>query len=124
CAAIFQDFVRYPWPARDNVAMATTANQLLLEQAAARAGAMGLIDGLPAGWDTVLSRQFDTAHLPSGAVRVPQVGVDLSGGEWQRVALARALYAADTGAGVLILDEPTAQLDARQEADFYGQFLN
>lgn len=50
-------------------------------------------------------------------------GVDLSGGQWQRVALARALYAAASGSRMLILDEPTAHLDVRQEAAFYDGFL-
>jgi ATP-binding cassette subfamily B protein len=59
----------------------------------------------------VLSRQFTE-------------GTDLSGGQWQRLALARALYAADAGAGVLVLDEPTANLDVRAEADIYDRFLD
>ncbi|MGH2852502.1 MAG: ATP-binding cassette domain-containing protein, partial [Solirubrobacteraceae bacterium] len=48
---------------------------------------------------------------------------DLSGGQWQRIALARALYAVEIGARVLVLDEPTAQLDIRGEAAFYERFL-
>ncbi|MGH3850526.1 MAG: ATP-binding cassette domain-containing protein, partial [Pseudonocardiaceae bacterium] len=75
-----------------------------------RAGASEVIEGLPAGWDTVLSRRTHG-------------GVELSGGQWQRVALARALLAVDSGASVLILDEPTAALDVRAEATFYDQFL-
>ena len=50
-------------------------------------------------------------------------GVDVSGGQWQRVALARALFAVQRGAHVLILDEPTAQLDVRAEAEIYQRFL-
>lgn len=51
-------------------------------------------------------------------------GQDLSGGQWQRLALARALYAVERGARILVLDEPTAQLDVRAEARFYDRFLD
>jgi ATP-binding cassette subfamily B protein len=70
-----------------------------------------VIEALPRGWDTVLSRQY-----PGGA--------DLSGGQWQRLALARALFAVQGGARVLILDEPTANLDVRAEAVLYERFLD
>ncbi len=69
-----------------------------------------MVDALPDGWDTMLSREFE--H-----------GTDLSGGQWQRIALARALFATRHGATVLVLDEPTAWLDVRGEAAFYEQFL-
>jgi ATP-binding cassette subfamily B protein len=108
-SAIFQDFVHYPWSVRDNIGLHAGADQVALERAARISGALELIESLPRGWDTMLSRGFG--------------GVDLSGGEWQRIALARALFAAEAGAGVLILDEPTAHLDVRQEAAFYEQFL-
>jgi ATP-binding cassette subfamily B protein len=65
---------------------------------------------LPGGWQTPLSREL------SG-------GAQLSGGEWQRLALARALFAVEAGAGVLVLDEPTASLDVRGEAEIYERFL-
>ena len=111
---IFQDFVRYPLPARDNVGFGAIelqgGEESGLREAAASAGATAVIERLPSGWDTVLSRQF-----PGGA--------DLSGGEWQRIALARALYAVQAGAGVLVLDEPTANLDVRAEAELYDRFL-
>jgi ABC-type multidrug transport system fused ATPase/permease subunit len=113
-AAIFQDFVRYELPARDNVcfgAVDVPFDEARFQEALSRAGALGLLDDLPHGWDTVLSRQFTE-------------GTDLSGGQWQRLALARALYAADAGAGVLVLDEPTANLDVRAEADIYDRFLD
>src|SRR5207247_9771624 len=66
---------------------------------------------LPRGWETVLSRQYEG-------------GTDLSGGQWQRLALARALFAVSGGARVLILDEPTANLDVRAEAALYERFLD
>ena len=110
-AAVFQDFVRYPLTARENVAFDAGADGASLERAARRAGALEVIERLPQGWDTVLSREFDG-------------GVELSGGEWQRLVLARALHASETtGSGILILDEPTAHLDARAEAAFYDSFF-
>ena len=112
-SVIFQDFVQYPLSAFDNVTFGNPAirdNRSALESAARRAGATTIIESLPNGWDTSLSRQF------SG-------GAELSAGQWQRVALARALFAVEGGAGVLILDEPTANLDVRAEAEFFDQFL-
>jgi ABC-type multidrug transport system fused ATPase/permease subunit len=109
CTAVFQEFLRYPWSAAENIALREGADQGRLESAARQAGALDLIEALPQGWNTRLSRQLG--------------GVELSGGEWQRIALARALYAASFGPAILVLDEPTAHLDARQEADFYNHFL-
>ncbi len=112
-AAIFQDFTRYQLSVADNVgfgAVDRLGDTAALAAAAERAGATEIIAALPGGWDTVL------------APRAPG-GVDLSGGQWQRVALARALFAVAGGAGVLILDEPTAALDVRAEAEFYDRFL-
>jgi ATP-binding cassette subfamily B protein len=103
-AAVFQDFVRYERSLRDNVAPAGASDEVVarsLEEAGARA---------LAALDTVLSRAY------AG-------GTDLSGGQWQRVALARALAAIHTGAGVVILDEPTAQLDVRGEAEIFDRIL-
>jgi len=116
-AAIFQDFVRYELPARDNIGFG--AVELLADKAleqhittvARRAGADRILAGLPNGLATPLSRRF------AG-------GTDLSGGQWQRIALARALTAVEAGARVLVLDEPTAHLDVRAEADLYDRFLN
>jgi ATP-binding cassette subfamily B protein len=112
-AAIFQDFVHYHLTAADNVgfgALRLAGDRDALVRAARRAGAEELVEALPHGWDTVLSREFAD-------------GADLSGGQWQRIALARALLAVEAGAGVLVLDEPTAHLDARAEAEFYDRFL-
>jgi ABC-type multidrug transport system fused ATPase/permease subunit len=103
-AAVFQDFVRFELPLRDNVAPRGAADEDV-RAALAEAGAANLAD-----LDTVLARGY------AG-------GTDLSGGQWQRVALARALCAVRTGAGVVILDEPTAQLDVRGEAEIFDRIL-
>ena len=110
CVAVFQEFIRYPWSAAENIALREDPDPGRLRSAALQAGALELVEALPERWDTRLSRQLG--------------GVDLSGGEWQRIALARALYAASSGPAILVLDEPTAHLDARQEADFYNHFLD
>jgi ATP-binding cassette, subfamily B, bacterial len=112
-AVVFQDYTRYPLTMRGNIAFGLLGEQPdaeALERAADRSGATKLINSLPNGWDTMLSTGY-----PGGR--------DLSGGQWQRVALARALYAVECGAQILVLDEPTAQLDVRAEAAFYDRFL-
>ena len=103
-AAVFQDFIRYELPLRDNVAP-RGAPAADIENALQDAGAAGL-----AGLDTPLSRAYPG-------------GTDLSGGQWQRVALARALCAVQLGAGIVLLDEPTAQLDVRGEAEIFERIL-
>ncbi|MFL6075866.1 MAG: ABC transporter ATP-binding protein [Mycobacteriales bacterium] len=113
-AAVFQDFARLPLTVRENVALdllGGPADPDALASAARRAGMTDLVAGLPRGWDTILSAQYEG-------------GQDLSGGQWQRVALARALYAVERGATILVMDEPTAQLDVRAEARFYDHFLD
>jgi len=111
---IFQAFGLMPiLSAAENVefgAIERAGDRDAVVAAAERAGADEVVAQLGGGWDTVLSR------------RTPG-GTDLSGGQWQRVALARALFAVDAGASVLILDEPTAALDVRAEAEFYDRFL-
>jgi ATP-binding cassette, subfamily B, bacterial len=103
-AAVFQDFVRLELPLQDNVAPAGAPEQVVLDALDA-AGASGLA---PLG--KVLSRAYEG-------------GTELSGGQWQRVALARALAAVRMGAGVVVLDEPTAQLDVRGEAEIFERLL-
>jgi ABC-type multidrug transport system fused ATPase/permease subunit len=102
--AVFQDFIRFELPLRDNVAPAGAPDDVV-RGALAAAGAANL-----AGLDTVLARGYDG-------------GTDLSGGQWQRVALARALCAVQLGAGLVLLDEPTAQLDVRGEAEIFDRIL-
>jgi ABC-type multidrug transport system fused ATPase/permease subunit len=103
-AAVFQDFIRFELPLRDNVAPGGAPDEDI-RRALEAAGGAGL-----AGLDTVLARGY-------------QGGTDLSGGQWQRIALARALCAIRLGAGVVLLDEPTAQLDVRGEAEIFDRVL-
>jgi len=103
-AAVFQDFIRFELPLRENVAPAGAPDQIV-RAALVSAGAADL-----ASLDTVLARGYDG-------------GTDLSGGQWQRIALARALSAVAMGAGVVLLDEPTAQLDVRGEAEIFDRIL-
>lgn len=113
-AVVFQDFTQYPLSAADNVAFGAVEHGLDrvgLDAAAQRAGAHDIVHSLDAGWDTILSRSFTG-------------GTDLSGGQWQRLALARALFGVDHGAQILVLDEPTAWLDAQGEAEFFDRFLD
>lgn len=115
-AVVFQDFIRWHLPAHDNVELRATTSPtatdagLTTQSAAERAGLDVILQGLPSGWDTTLH--------PSA-----RGGVDLSGGQWQRVALARGLLAVEHGASVLVLDEPTANLDPRSEFEFYDAVL-
>jgi ATP-binding cassette, subfamily B, bacterial len=102
--AVFQDFTRFELPLRDNVAPAGAPDDVIrhaLEQAGA---------GRVARLDTVLARGYDD-------------GTELSGGQWQRVALARALCAVECGAKLILLDEPTAQLDVRGEGEIFERVL-
>jgi ATP-binding cassette subfamily B protein len=102
--AVFQDFIRFELPLRENVAPGGAPDEVVLA-ALAEAGASGLAE-----LDTPLARGYEG-------------GTDLSGGQWQRVALARALCAVRLGAGLLLLDEPTAQLDVRGEAEIFDRIL-
>src|SRR5215207_2167138 len=106
--AVFQDFIRYELPLRDNVAPRGAGDEVVLE-ALASAGAAHLAER-SAGLGTVLARGYDD-------------GTDLSGGEWQRVALARALTAVRQGARIVLLDEPTAALDVRGESEIFERIL-
>jgi ABC-type multidrug transport system fused ATPase/permease subunit len=114
--SVFQDFIRFELALRDNVDPAgmsvsggaravRSGRDELIRSALESAGAANL-----ASLDTVLARGYDG-------------GTDLSGGQWQRVALARALCAVGKGASVVLLDEPTAQLDVRGEAEIFDRIL-
>ncbi len=106
---IFQDFMRYEMTARENIAVGKVEeleNRELLKSAAEKSLADQVVAQLPLQYEQMLGRRFDG-------------GVDLSGGEWQKVALARA-YLRD--AQLLILDEPTAALDARSEFEVFRRF--
>ncbi|MET9021807.1 ABC transporter ATP-binding protein [Actinopolymorpha sp. NPDC004070] len=110
---IFQDFVKYELTLRDNVAFGSRrprGGDRELERCLNAAGGGQLLADLPRGWDTVLAGGYEG-------------GVNLSGGQWQRVALARALVSVRAGAGLLILDEPTANLDVRAETELFDRFL-
>lgn len=108
---IFQDYVRYDMSARNNVGLGRVESLDRKEQidiAAQKARADTLIEQLPLGYEQMLGRRFDG-------------GIDLSAGQWQKIALARA-YMRD--AQVLVLDEPTASLDARAEFEVFQQFTD
>jgi ATP-binding cassette, subfamily B, bacterial len=110
-AAIFQDYMRYELTAADNIGVGRIEQRHELEQlrqAACKSMADAVIARLPGRYRQMLGRRFDG-------------GVDLSGGEWQKIALARA-YLRD--AQLLILDEPTASLDARSEHEVFQRFTD
>ena len=111
-AAVFQDYVRFEVTAKENIVFGnleafkdTTAT----EAAAAMSGASEVVARLPSSYDTVLGRAYD------------ERGQDLSTGQWQRLAIARAYF---RDASVLVLDEPTAALDAKAEVEVYRSFTD
>ena len=113
-AVIFQDFARYEAPAADNIAFGAIGyrdDRRGIREAAEAVGLAQTLGKLPRGLDTPLARQLTD-------------GVDLSGGQWQRIALARALFALRHGSPIVVLDEPTASLDVRAEAQFFAEFAD
>jgi ATP-binding cassette subfamily B protein len=109
-AVVTQDFLRLPLTARENVVLAEQLDLERLGDVARIAGVDGAVAGLPLGWETLLDRSVTD-------------GGELSGGQWQRLALARALYSVQTGAGMLLLDEPAAALDVRAEVELVDRYL-
>jgi ATP-binding cassette subfamily B protein len=106
---IFQDFVRFHLTAAENIAVGrieAREDRARIEEAAQRSLADEVIRKLPGGYDQLIGKRFRT-------------GIDLSGGEWQKIAIARAYM---REAQVLILDEPTAALDARAEYEVFQRF--
>ena len=106
---IFQDFVRYHVPARENVGFGQIDSLEKIEQiieAARKSGAHPIIENLPEGYETMLGRWFHGGH-------------ELSVGQWQKIALARAFM---RDAEILVLDEPTASLDAETEYEIFRHF--
>lgn len=107
--AIFQDFVRYHLTFRENVGFGAVEHlddMARIMAAVRKAGAEQIVEGLPKKYESVLGRWFDSGH-------------ELSGGQWQKVALGRAFM---SGGEVLVLDEPTASLDAQAEFDIFQRF--
>jgi ATP-binding cassette subfamily B protein len=108
-AIVFQDYARYHLTARENIWLGNVAlppESERIREAALRTGADAVLQGLPHGYDTMLGRQFEN-------------GVDLSIGEWQKLALARAFLRESQ---IIVLDEPTAALDPRAEAEVFDRF--
>ncbi|MEO7742862.1 MAG: ABC transporter ATP-binding protein [Usitatibacter sp.] len=106
---IFQDFVRFHLTAGENIAVGRIEardDRVRIEFAARQSGADQVVEKLPGGYDQVIGKRFKS-------------GIDLSGGEWQKIAIARAYM---REAQVLILDEPTAALDARAEFEVFQRF--
>ena len=110
-SVVFQDFVRYEFSVADNIGfgdITAVDDRERIEATARRTGAHDTVAALPQGYATMLGKTYDE-------------GVDLSGGEWQFLAIARALM---SNAEILILDEPTAALDALKEQELYERFAN
>jgi ATP-binding cassette subfamily B protein/ATP-binding cassette subfamily C protein len=107
--AVFQDFVRYQFTAAENVGLGSPAHvedRPRIEEAVRRAGALPVVESLPRGLDTVLGGWFESGH-------------EISAGQWQKIAIARAFM---RDAEVLVLDEPTASIDAEGEHDLFRRF--
>ena len=108
--AVFQDFVRYQFTAAENIGLGEPTHvedRARIAEAARRGGATTVVEALPKGYDTVLGGWFEAGH-------------ELSSGQWQKLAVARAFMR--EGAEVLVLDEPTASIDAESEHELFQRF--
>jgi ATP-binding cassette subfamily B protein len=108
--AVFQDFVRYQFTAAENIGLGSPCHigdRPRIEEAARRGGAAPVVEALPQRYDTVLGGWFEAGH-------------ELSAGQWQKLAVARAFMR--DGAEVLVLDEPTAAIDAEAEHELFERF--
>jgi ABC-type multidrug transport system fused ATPase/permease subunit len=107
---IFQDFTKYACSVSENIMfgdITLPCDEQKIREAAKASDAAGFIDALPHGYETPLMRIFE------------KDGIELSGGQWQKLSVARAFY---SRSDILILDEPTASLDAIAEQEIYAQF--
>ena len=110
-AAVFQDYTRFAFSLGENIGFGRSermGDRGEIEHAARQGGADTVAGGLPEGYDTLLTREFEG-------------GTELSGGEWQRVAISRGFM---RRADLVVLDEPTASLDPQAEADVFRRFLS
>ena len=103
-SAVFQDFKNFSFTVRENITMSESGDDKAVEEAVETTGLTECVEKLPNGLDTYLTRQFDTD------------GTELSGGQAQKLAIARAMY---KGSPILVLDEPTANLDPKAESEIY-----
>ena len=103
-SAVFQDFKNFSFTVRENITMSESGDDKAVDKAVETTGLTECVEKLPNGLDTYLTRQFDTD------------GTELSGGQAQKLAIARAMY---KGSPILVLDEPTANLDPKAESEIY-----
>ena len=108
-SSVFQDYANFAFSIKENISMSEKSEEIKITKIIEDVGLKARIEALPKGYDTFLSRKFDTS------------GIELSGGQAQKLAIARAIY---KDASILILDEPTANLDPKAESEIYEDFFN